>query len=131
MGKGPLRDRIALTSDGELARHGAETILSFCAGVKLGEKILVAYDQSDDSRSRMLSEGASKLGAVPSMVEISGPVTREPPPHIAKSMLENSASIFCVNEQRTLLWGHADAKVNALKNGGRGTFPDADARINS
>jgi leucyl aminopeptidase (aminopeptidase T) len=111
-----------MTSDGKLARQGAETLLTFCAGVKPGEKILIAYDQSDDSQSRMLSEGASKLGAVPSMVEISGPVTREPPPSLAKSMLENSVTIFCVNEQRTLLWGHANAKVNALKNGGRVLF---------
>ncbi len=37
-------------------------------------------------------------------------------------MLRNDVTIFCVNEARTLLWGHADAKVAAIKNGGRVLF---------
>ena len=53
---------------------------------------------------------------------MSGPVTREPPAKISSQMLENDVVLFCVNEERTLLWGHSDAKVAALGRGGRVLF---------
>ena len=93
----------------------AKVILQTCAGLKKGERILIAFDSLDDTRVQRLVSMANQLGALVTSLRIDGSVTREPPMEVASRMLENDVTLFCVNEQRTLLWGHADAKVAALK----------------
>ena len=99
-----------------------ETLLVTCAGVKHGETVLIASDNVSDSRPGALGQTANRLGATVAYEVIPGPVTREPPENVATKMLENDVTLFCVNEPRTLLWGHADAKVAAIRKGGRVLF---------
>ena len=101
---------------------GAETILRTCAGLSEEETLLIATDSSADSRAVELYSSSKKMNVDVTVGEIKGPVTREPPDDIAKQMLENDVTIFCVNEPRTLLWGHADAKVAAISRGKRILF---------
>ena len=82
---------------------------------------MIAFD-SNDARVQKLSAAANELLTTVTTEEIRGQVTREPPQNVAKRMLENDITLFCVNEQRTLLWGHADAKVAAIKKGSRVLF---------
>ena len=96
--------------------------MSFCAGVKKGERLMIAYDNREDVRPELLAQTSQRLVATATLEEIQGPVTREPPEKISKLMLENDVTIFCVSEPRTLLWGHADAKVAAIKKGARVLF---------
>ena len=102
-------------------REAVETILSVCAGLKPGEKLLVAFD-SEDKRVDSIALSAREHGASVTTSRISGEITREPPSSISSKMLENDVTLFCVSEQRTLLWGHADAKVAACNNGSRVLF---------
>ena len=105
-----------------MENRGAQTLLSDCAGITKNERVLIASDVQADPRVDSLARGARELGALVSVEEITGPVTREPPKKVSEKMLENSVTIFCVTEPRTLLWGHADAKMAAIKKGARVLF---------
>ncbi|MDG6907890.1 MAG: hypothetical protein JRN20_19140 [Nitrososphaerota archaeon] len=107
------------------SQSAAHTILTTCAGAKKEDRILIASD-SHDRRVRYLSSVGEELGALVSIEQIDGEITREPTKELAKKMLDNEIIIFCVNEKRTLLWGHADARVAAVRNGGRVLFLTQD-----
>lgn len=101
---------------------GAETLLSVCAGLKKGEKLLVASDRPVDQSLEVLIQRARDFRSSVMFEKISGSVTREPPANVSDKMLESDVVLFCVNEDRTLLWGHSDAKVATLSKGGRVLF---------
>jgi aminopeptidase len=101
---------------------GAVTLLNICAGIKNGEKLVIVSDRPEDRSLEILIQKARNFGAAVSFEKISGPVTREPPAKAFALMLENDVVLFCVNEDRTLMWGHSDAKVEALARGGRVLF---------
>ncbi len=107
-------------------KAGAQTVLDACAGLKKEERILIVVDSKNDHRVKHLVSIAEELGALVTVEQIEGQITREPPQHIAAEMRRNEITLFCVNEQRTLLWGHADAKVAAIKNGARVLFLTQD-----
>jgi aminopeptidase len=101
---------------------GAETLLNVCAGLRGGEKLLIASDHPADQSLEILIQKARNLGGMVTFEKISGPLSREPSADVSGLMLENDVVLFCVNEDRTLLWGHSDAKVAALAKGGRVLF---------
>jgi aminopeptidase len=104
--------------------EAATTVLSTCAGLKHDENLLIAVDgTADDGTLSTISELAKrKFGANVTVTNITGPVTREPPEKVAQLMLQSNIVLFCVNEMRTSLWGHADAKVAVCSSGGRVLF---------
>ncbi|MDG6995542.1 MAG: aminopeptidase [Nitrososphaerota archaeon] len=112
----------SMESDPPSPRTLAETILRTCAGLKRGERILIAADPRSSSRLQELKQTSLGLGGIMTYEEIFGGVTREPPGHLAAKMLENDITLLCVDERRTLLWGHADARVAAVKKGARVLF---------
>ena len=104
-------------------RECAGTILSVCAGIKKGESVLLVTDSpGSDTRPSILAAQAGAMGAKVAIMALGVDVTREPPEEISRTMLQNDVTVFCVNEARTLLWGHADAKVAAIRKGGRVLF---------
>lgn len=101
----------------------SKVILKTCAGLNKGDHLLIVYDpECDDESIRSVTSSAKNLGVIVEEEKIFGEVTREPPNKVASKMLEREVTLFCVNEKRTAIWGHSDAKANACKSGGRVLF---------
>ena len=101
---------------------GARTVLATCAGLRKGEHLLLIKDADVNPDAEALARAAEKAGAKVTVLRSRGAVGREPSGEIAGQMLRSDLTMFSVNEERTLIWGHSDAKLNALKKGRRVLF---------
>jgi aminopeptidase len=104
------------------AREGAKTILSVCAGIKKDDRLLIVFDSIWQAEAEVIDSVAREMGAVVEYEKITEDVRREPPETVAAAMLENDVTIFSVDEKKTSLWGHADAKSAACNKGNRVLF---------
>lgn len=98
---------------------GALNILSTCMRIKKNETLLLICDPSSVKQSSYIKIAAAMLGNDVVIERIGDKVTREPPERISNLMKERDISIFCVEERKTLLLGHSNARRDACQHGAR------------
>ncbi len=104
-------------------KDGALTVLKTCMGFAQGESILILYDARNVSRAIAVRRAAENLGASKIYFErIAARPTREPPKNVGELMRANDVSTLCVDEKKTLLLGHSEARREACRSGARVGF---------
>lgn len=99
-------------------QNGALTILETCMGLKSEERLLVVFDHGRGGLAEEFRRGAHTLGAYCAAMEDVGS-GREPGPPIPKSVERSDVTMFCVDEEKTLLYGHSDTRARSCKRGAR------------
>jgi leucyl aminopeptidase (aminopeptidase T) len=102
--------------------HGALAILDTCLALRMGQGLLVAFDKQNKKRAETMVAAARRLGVAVSSGSISERCSRNPPAPVAKKMAEADVSLFCVDERKTLHYGHSDARKKACEAGSRVAF---------
>lgn len=100
------------------SHDGPLTVLETCMGLRRGECILVVFDRGHRGVVERFRRSARVLGADFATVEEAGG-GREPSERVTRSMERSDVIIFCVDEGRTLLYGHSDARASSCKRGAR------------
>ena len=98
---------------------GALTVLRTCMGLKKDEELLVICDPPAHEQASHLQSAAEILGIDVVIEQIGNKVTREPIAKVSDLMKEKDATILCVEERKTLLLGHSNARREACLHGAR------------
>jgi len=98
---------------------GAFKILKQCGGVKKGENVVIACDTNKLRLAEVLAAAAYAVGAVPTITMF--PPTGEHGAQVPKTVVGACAESDVFFFPTTWSMSHTDARVEAIKNGARGS----------